>query len=272
MMMANHESPNISEALAGEESPLFTPQESCERARVRLRVRIRFTKQDDLRWLSHRDLMRLWERLFRRAEVPLGMTEGFHPKPRMNFPSALAVGIAGDDELLEVELSDEWSAERLFQAISAQAPLGLRICAVDIVPEGRKKAQAERVTFAMQVPEPRRAAASGRIAAFLAETTHPIVREGRSAPLDLRPLVVDISLDGETFTMRLRVDREGSARPREVLAAVGLDDLELEGYYLTRTQVEIASDPSHTKTESVRDEAGNADQRVAAGRMSDRDC
>ena len=64
-------------------------------AMVRQRMRIRFTKQGDLRWLSHRDLMRTWERLFRRAGVPLGMTEGFHPKPRMNFPSALAVGIAG---------------------------------------------------------------------------------------------------------------------------------------------------------------------------------
>src|SRR5438876_12454275 len=115
---------------------------------LRQRMRIRFTKQGDLRWLSHRDLMRTWERLFRRAEVPLGMTEGFHPKPRMNFPSALAVGIAGDDELLEVELSEAWSAERLSQAIAAHAPPGLEIREVEMMPEGSKKAQAMRVVFA----------------------------------------------------------------------------------------------------------------------------
>src|SRR5215475_14275688 len=80
---------------------------------LRQRVRIRFTKQDDLRWISHRDLMRVWERLFRRAGVALSMTEGFHPKPRINFPSALAVGIAGLDELLEVDLSEEQTAESL---------------------------------------------------------------------------------------------------------------------------------------------------------------
>lgn len=239
--MTDFESQNNSEALAGEEAALLVPRALAGAANIRLRVRIRFTKQGDLRWLSHRDLMRTWERLFRRAEVPLGMTEGFHPKPRMNFPSALAVGIAGDDELLEVELSEAWSAERLSQAVAAHAPPGLEIRRVEMMPEGSKKAQAMRVVFALEVPEPRREAAAVRIAAFLAETTHAIEREGRSAPLDIRGLVEELSLDGGTFTMRLRVDREGSARPREVLAAVGLDDLELEGYHLTRTEVEIAS-------------------------------
>src|SRR5260221_8705675 len=189
---------------------------------LRQRMRIRFTKQGDLRWLSHRDLMRTWERLFRRADVPLGMTEGFHPKPRMNFPSALAVGIAGDDELLEVELSENWSAERLASAIASQAPRGLEIVHVELMPPESKKAQAVGVTVEVEVPEPLRAAAAERIAAFLAETTHKIEREGRSTPLDLRPLVSTMSLDGGAFKMRLRVDREGSARPREVLAAVGL--------------------------------------------------
>src|ERR1700686_1278752 len=134
---------------------------------LRLRMRIRFTKQGDLRWLSHRDLMRTWERLFRRAEVPLGMTEGFHPKPRMNFPSALAVGIAGDDELLEVELSENWSAIQLSEAITSQAPPGLEIVLVELMPPESKKAQGVGLPFEVKVPEPRRAAAAERIATFL---------------------------------------------------------------------------------------------------------
>jgi radical SAM-linked protein len=223
-------------------SPASAKADATTPAPLRQRMRIRFTKHGDLRWLSHRDLMRTWERLFRRADVPLGMTEGFHPKPRMNFPSALAVGIAGDDELLEVELSEDWPAERLSAAIAAQAPPGLEIRGVEWMSAGSKKAQAAGVAFAVEVPEPRRAAAAERIAAFLADTTHEIAREGRSTPLDLRRLVTTMGLEGGTFKMRLRVDREGSARPREVLAAVGLDDLELEGYSLTRTQVEIADE------------------------------
>ncbi len=78
---------------------------------IRQRVRIRFRKEDDLRLISHRDLVRTLERLFRRAELPLGMSEGFHPKPRMSFPSALAVGIAGTDEVMELELSQQRTAD-----------------------------------------------------------------------------------------------------------------------------------------------------------------
>ena len=74
---------------------------------VRHRVRIRFCKQGDLRWIGHRDLMRCMERLFRRAALPLGMSQGFHPKPRMSFPAALAVGIAAMDEVMELELAEQ---------------------------------------------------------------------------------------------------------------------------------------------------------------------
>ena len=73
---------------------------------VRLRVRIRFSKQGDLRLIGHRDLMRCLERVFRRAGLALGFSQGFHPKPRMTFPLALAVGIEGLDEVMEVELAE----------------------------------------------------------------------------------------------------------------------------------------------------------------------
>jgi len=74
---------------------------------------------------------------------------------------------------------------------------------------------------------------------LLAESTVCIEREGRKAPLDLRPLIDSLTLEGKTFRMRLLVDREGSARPREVLAALEVADLEYEGFFLTRTKVEV---------------------------------
>ena len=59
---------------------------------------------------AHRDLMRCFERLLRRAGVTLRMSQGFHPKPRMTFPSALAVGIEGTDEVMELELAESCTA------------------------------------------------------------------------------------------------------------------------------------------------------------------
>lgn len=221
---------------------------------IRQRVRIRFTKQDDLRWISHRDLMRVWERLFRRAGVALSMTEGFHPKPRINFPSALAVGIAGLDELVEVDLAEQHTADSLQAAIQSELPPGMNLSAIDVLPAPDHKAQVRQVTFEMAIPTQRQAALSERIDWVLAQTSLPIDREGRKTPLDLRPLIADLKLRGGdshsgtshdvadqnvVLQMRFRVDREGSARPRELLQSLEIDNLEYEGYFLTRTRVEV---------------------------------
>jgi radical SAM-linked protein len=161
---------------------------------VRQRVRIRFTKQGDLRWLGHHDLVRAWERLLRRAEVPLGMTEGFHPKPRMNFPSALAVGIAGLDELVEIELSEAWTAEQLREAVTPHLPPGLSVGKIEVMPFERGKAQAVEVEFQATLPADRQSAAAERIEWLEAQPSYQIKREGRAAPLDLRPLIAELAI------------------------------------------------------------------------------
>ena len=170
------------------------------------------------------------------------MTEGFHPKPRMNFPSALAVGIAGLNELVEIELSAPWSAEQLREALAPHLPPGLSVEKVEVMPPEHGKAQAVEVEFQAILPPERQAAAAERVDWLQAQPSYPIEREGRSAPLDLRPLIAELAIREGVLSMRLRLDRQGSARPREVLAALGLDDLEVQGGTLTRTRVEVRHD------------------------------
>jgi len=73
---------------------------------TRFRFRLRFCKRDDLRWISHHDLVRTVERWLRRAGLPLRRSEGFHPKPKLSFSSALALGIAALEEVMEFELTE----------------------------------------------------------------------------------------------------------------------------------------------------------------------
>jgi len=208
---------------------------------TRQRVRIRFGKQGDLRLISHRDLMRTWERLLRRAGIELAMTEGFHPKPKMMFPSALAVGIEGLDEVLELELLEEQDPSRLLELIRSQAPPGLQILNLtSLAATGRTRLRG--MTFAVEVPAERRPETARRIAVLLEQDAHSITREGRAAPLDLRPLIEKLTLgDDGTLLMGLRIAPDGGARPREVLAAIGLPDVEELGIVLRRTAVEVAN-------------------------------
>jgi len=206
---------------------------------VRQRVRIRFCKQGNLRWIGHRDLMRCLERLFRRAGLPLAMSEGFHPKPRMSFPSALAVGIEGLDEVMDLQLAESRTAEQLHAQLAPHAPPGLKFNSVEVLPPGAKKARLHGVRYRAPIPAERRTDVSERIARILAAKSHPIVRSGRAAPLDLRPLLDELELREDMLWMRLRETPGASPRPREVLAAVGLSDPEIRKAQLCRTEVEV---------------------------------
>lgn len=206
---------------------------------IRQRIRIRFRKEGELRLISHRDLLRTLERLFRRAELPLGMSEGFHPKPRMSFPSALAVGIAGTDEVMELELVQERTADEVSALLAPHLPPGLAINSVEVMPPGARKAQVRFVRFEVPVPTERQSAANQRIAHLLAEEQHVVQREEGRGPVDVRSYVDALELTHDCLRMRLRVSGEGAARPREVLQALGLEDLESLGFCLSRTAVEL---------------------------------
>jgi radical SAM-linked protein len=208
---------------------------------VRLRVRVRFSKQGDLRLIGHRDLMRCLERLFRRAGLALSFSEGFHPKPRMTFPLALAVGIEGDDEVMELELAETTTAEELLRRLTPQAPPGLVFRTVEVLPEGSKKASVHSVAYEAPIPLPDQAGLGQRIERLLASSSWPIERARGRAAIDLRPLLSELTLDDGVLKMRLQVDSRGSVGPREVLAALDLTGIERQGSRLRRTAVEICA-------------------------------
>ncbi len=208
---------------------------------VRLRVRIRFSKQGDLRLIGHRDLMRCLERLFRRAHLALGMSQGFHPKPRLTFPLALAVGIEGLDEVMELELAETLTGEEILKRLRAQAPAGLTFHSAEVLPDGCSKARIGSASYEAPIPSACRPGLRERIERLLAAATWPVARPRHPRPIDLRPLLLELALRDGVLAMRLRIDARGSVGPREVLAALGLVDLEGRGVRLRRSAVEVCA-------------------------------
>ena len=185
--------------------------------------------------------MRCLERLFRRAGLALSFSQGFHPKPRMTFPLALAVGIEGLDEVMEVELAENYTAEELLRRLAPQAPPGLIFRAVEVLPEGSRKAQVQSASYEVPIPAEYQPGLPERIdrsagGHLVADRAHAWARADRLAPA---PLGVGVACG--RARMRIRVDRRGSVGPREVLAALGLADLEPQGVRLRRTAVEVGT-------------------------------
>lgn len=88
-------------------------------------MRIKFTKLGDMKYISHLDVQRLFQRVFRRAAVRLSYSQGFNPHPKMSYGNALALGVESYGEYVDIEIEDDISPELLVEKINNQLPEGM---------------------------------------------------------------------------------------------------------------------------------------------------
>jgi hypothetical protein len=129
----------------------------------------------------------------------------------------------------------------LLARLQSQAPPGLRIESLEVLPPGSRKARAVSASYQIATAASRYPGLEARVQRLLSASTSLIRRPNHSAPIDLRASLLALALREDTLEMRLKTDAGGIAGPRDVLAALGLEDLEHEGIVLTRTDVEIDS-------------------------------
>src|SRR6201996_1181743 len=91
------------------------------------RVRIRYTKRGRLRFTSHRDFQRAFERALRRAEVPMAYSAGFTPHPKVSYANAAPTGVGSEAEYLEIALAQHRDPEKLRLLLDESLPTGLDI-------------------------------------------------------------------------------------------------------------------------------------------------
>jgi radical SAM-linked protein len=202
------------------------------------KVRIRFRKAGDLRLVSHHDLMRCFERMLRRGAIPFHSTGGFNPKPRLVFAQSLGLGIVGCREVVELELDQPVPPEELAERLRAQSPIGLEILEVHPI-SPKTTAHVRRVQYRIALPEPT-AELPARIAELFTRTELWVERE-RSAHthVNIRRYLDAIRVEEGSLIMDLWVTPNGTAKPREVLAALGLGNLLDEGGVLERVWIEL---------------------------------
>jgi radical SAM-linked protein len=107
------------------------------------RVRIRFVKLGKIRWTSHRDVARMWERAFRRVQLPVAYSAGYSPRPKVSFGLALPTGHESMAEYLDVELVEEpdLDVSILPGRLSAALPVGVDVTAAERINPGTPSLQ-----------------------------------------------------------------------------------------------------------------------------------
>jgi radical SAM-linked protein len=193
------------------------------------RLRVRFSRADEVKYISHLDLMRCWERAFRRAEVPLAYSEGFTPHPRISLAAPLAIGVTSEAELMDVVVT-RWVSPHWFSGgVSRQLPPGLEIMAVAPVATTLPSLQSSvrlaeyRVEVESAMPAKELEAAVENLLS-LEELPWHHHRDTGERNYDLRSLIEDLWVEpAGGLGMSLRCDSGGSGRPEQVVLALGLD-------------------------------------------------
>jgi len=198
------------------------------------RSRLVFAKGGPVKYVAHLALMRAWERIVRRAELPIAYSQGFNPRPRLTFASALPVGYTGRAEVMDVELTSVVAPQDLLLRVWPQLPAGFGLESAWDVPLRSAPLQAlvrysvYRVGLrAAETPE----VVQQALTRLLSSETVPWQREvkGRRRDFDLRALIRDLwyirqAGDRHWVGMALVTDNTASGRPGDVLDLLGLGD------------------------------------------------
>ncbi len=205
----------------------------------RSKFRVRFCKSGDLRLVSHHDLMHVFERMFRRADLPIPTTQGFNPRPRMWFALSLALGIAGLNEVLEFEVAAPLSADEVERRLVAQCPPGLVIVSLRAI-DVKTSAHVRRGLYRLALAQGAAHDVSGFCQAFLERSAYWVERlRPQHRRINIRPYVDELRCGDDHLAMALWITPNGAARPEEIIAALGLQELLDAGAVIERTDLEI---------------------------------
>jgi len=193
---------------------------------LRNRLALRFGVEGDLRFISHHDSVRLFERALARAGLPVRYSAGFNPRPRMTIVLPRTVGVASEDELLVVELTEPISPEAFLAGLSGQLPRGIVLHGAEPLADGERRIPVEAV-YTLPVAPDEAAELARRAAELLAadrvEINRPIPKARTTRTVDLRPYLLGIAVEGDRLRWTQSIRSTGTARPEEVLTALGLD-------------------------------------------------
>ena len=216
-----------------------------------MRVRFRFTKLGKVRWTSHRDVARMWERALRRAQLSVTYTGGFSPRPKVSFGLALPTGAESVCEYLDVELEHDptdLDVVSLPARLSPALPVGIDVSAAVVIDDRAESLQQTVTSCRWEIgvagtssmsSEP--SSLPARVAGMLAAPSIVITRErkGQSVSDDVRPAILSCSVIAESLLECELATQPRGLRPSELLRAL---DPGLEECSVRRTHQWIARD------------------------------
>lgn len=214
-----------------------------------------YAKEEEAKFIAHLDLAKVFERAMRRAGIAMAYSEGFNPHPKISFGSALAVGVEGEREYLDVEVLSDLELSEILGRLQEQLPKGIRILEGKVIDPHAKALMAVlndaayriRVPMALPITQDRLDEA---VLSWLGRESVDYVRHNKKkfTEKNIRPWVRElqgkIQGDEVVFKLEVEIGNAGTVRPEEVVGSLReLENLplDLENLTIKRTGIYVKS-------------------------------
>ena len=186
-----------------------------------------FSVGRDMRFLSHRETVRFWQRILTRVEAPVRFSAGFNPHMRLSLPLPRNVGVSSASELLLLEVTESYPPDKLAEALDKHLPDGIKIKGIKEVPRPAKSFP-EWARYQIVLAESvERTELDQSIQHFMSEASWPVTRSRRGRhpqrTIDLRQGVRELRLAAAGLFCTIEIRPEGTLRIEELLTVLQIN-------------------------------------------------
>jgi radical SAM-linked protein len=178
------------------------------------RIRMKYSKTGRIRFLSHLDLMTLFQRAAARAKVPVLFSQGFNPHPKISFGPALSVAMESDAEYLDMETDPFIDLLQTTKALNSTLPEGIRILETRVIPSKAPSLSGSigRYVYEVAVPEVFAHDLEARVNSFLSQTSVIVSKEGKQK--DIRPGIESLQQKNDAGSITIVLQDFEQVKPR----------------------------------------------------------
>jgi len=180
----------------------------------------------DLRFISHQDTLRLFERALARAALPVRYTEGFNPHPRLSIPVPRPVGVASSAETIIVEFQRPIDHDEALCALDRQVPEGIEMTGARRLRPG-ERLQPSSVRYTLEMGEASVDEVKRHVLELQDRQSLKVERfdskSGRKRSIDARSFLEEIRVTGGAVEFSIRVTPQGTIKPAEIAGLLGYD-------------------------------------------------
>ena len=215
-----------------------------------MKVRIKFKKDGSLRFIGHLDVMRFFQKVMRRAQIPIAFTAGYNPHMIMSFASPLGIGLTSQGEYFDIELAGHISSAEAVRRMNAVTAEGMEVISFRQIAEEKKMtamaiASAADYLVGCKCRENGAVFTQERITGFLGQQEIVVTKQTKRSEqeADIRPLIYQMELTKEGIYLQLAAGSAQNLKPELVMSALcrfaGIDEASMAW---TRRRLEMYAD------------------------------